>query len=360
MHKLSTYALEQSDKLYVKSMLELAHRLYDTNWEYQEFQSNIVLVDIETQEGLHFWQESPKNTLLIAYAKTNSTQAEFFIQKPVRVQPFVDLLKQLSLHLQKTSQTVASSPAEVQQPSPLEQQPLPSPKSTIPSISLSAPTIYPSALDGGLEDPLFYPQKYLVGLLQQAQQQAGPTHFIIAGMEHLFFVPGKQICYCSFPQFTQINSSKKLLYCSPTKQVISQPASFEEISAIVKKQHFTSYPLISVLWFLALCASQGRMIQGYPRTAPMRLKQFPNFSLLPHEPIHIKLAAFMLKNTVSLKTVADQTHVPLARVTDFFNACALTNLVHSEAENTAEQMHKRVLHLDRQSLLKNILHRLIK
>lgn len=348
MHKLSTYALEQSDKLYVKTMLELAHRLYDTDWEYQEFQSNVVLVDLESTDGQTFWKERPSGTLMIAYARENTVQAEHFVQKPVRVSPFVETLKHLSAKLNGGEATATLAARPVVKASTPEPAPAKTPPESTPPFS-------------GLEDPLYYPDRYLSGLLRQAKEAGNPTHYVIAGIEHLYYDPVKNLCYCSFPRFNQIASSKKLLYCSPAKQVTQEAISPEALAEKAQAPQFTAHPLDSMLWFLGLCASQGRLIEGHPRTAPVRLKQFPNFALLPHEPLHMKMAAFMLKNTVSLKTVADQTGIGLSRVVDFFNACYLIGLIHAEAETADEKMRKRSNNpADRQNLFKNILNRLIK
>lgn len=86
-------------------------------------------------------------------------------------------------------------------------------------------------------------------------------------------------------------------------------------------------PLGELLWLATLGVSKGRLLQGCRADDPVRLKHPPDFSVLPHQESHLRLAEFMCESSANLPAVARQTGVPLAEVYDFHNACAMLGLV---------------------------------
>jgi len=86
-------------------------------------------------------------------------------------------------------------------------------------------------------------------------------------------------------------------------------------------------PLGELLWLATLSVSKGRLLQGCRTDDPVRLKHPPDFSVLPHQDSHLRLAEFMRESNADLPTVAKHTGVPLAEVYDFHNACAMLGLV---------------------------------
>lgn len=86
-------------------------------------------------------------------------------------------------------------------------------------------------------------------------------------------------------------------------------------------------PLGELLWLATISASQGRLIQGSRADDPVRLKHWPDFSVLPHRESYLRLAQFMHESSADLLTVAEETGVPLAEVFDFYNACTILGLI---------------------------------
>ncbi len=341
MHKLSTYALEKSDKLYVKTMLELAAKLYGTNWIFEETLSEDVLVDIDQPAGQTFWQQRANDPRVIPYGTKNTMNVPIFLHKPLRVQAIVEVLQRL--------------PGSAQTPAPTPATPAPvATAHAVPTADIHHPA-HPHS-------PVFIPDNYVVGLLLAARHSppGQAHHLIIAGMEHLYISPQKNACYSAVARFTQITSSQKLLLCSPIKQLEQKNISEQEAQTAMEQKHLAQHPLESFLWYCALWSSQGRLMVGYSPSTPVKLKQFPNFTILPHEPLHMKLAAFMLKNTATLHTVAQETHIAIEKVTDFFNACVMIGVIQAEPMGAQENTKIRKTQPERQNLFKSILTRLIK
>jgi len=86
-------------------------------------------------------------------------------------------------------------------------------------------------------------------------------------------------------------------------------------------------PLAELLWQATICASNGRLLQGCRANETVRLKQWPDVSLLAHNQSYLRIAQFMHSSSVDLLTVAAQTGLPLAEVYDFHNACATLGLI---------------------------------
>jgi hypothetical protein len=89
----------------------------------------------------------------------------------------------------------------------------------------------------------------------------------------------------------------------------------------------TAKPLAELLWLATFCVSNGRLLQGCRADDPVRLKRLPDFSLLPHRDIHLRLAQFMSESSADLLAVSQQTGIPLPEVYDFHNACAMLGLI---------------------------------
>ncbi|MDY6994373.1 MAG: hypothetical protein SVR94_17455, partial [Pseudomonadota bacterium] len=106
-----------------------------------------------------------------------------------------------------------------------------------------------------------------------------------------------------------------------------------------------------------LYASHGRLVSEYTQQSFIRLKQWPNFAILPHHPLHMNLAAFMLNKATDLATVANKTQIPLATVIDFFNACTMIGLI--VEESNSQSIADKDIPEPKRHLFKNILKRLL-
>ncbi|MEN9847838.1 MAG: hypothetical protein RL368_578, partial [Pseudomonadota bacterium] len=91
MYKLYYHALQKNDPVFFRSMLQLVGLKLSQNWEIDEH-AKFILVDIETPQGLSFWQSPPEGTVLIAYARQNDIQTPWFLPKPIRTQSLIQLL----------------------------------------------------------------------------------------------------------------------------------------------------------------------------------------------------------------------------------------------------------------------------
>jgi hypothetical protein len=60
---------------------------------------------------------------------------------------------------------------------------------------------------------------------------------------------------------------------------------------------------------------------------PLRLEQWPNFTQLPHSPMHQRFAARLVSFPATARQIAESTQKPVIEVIRFLNACAVLDLV---------------------------------
>ncbi len=342
MHNtLSTYALEKRDKLFISSMLELTNKKFGINWALDETNAQVTLVDVDQPTGANFWEAYQSEKKLIAFANTNHLRASWFLEKPLRVQPFTELLKKLS----ETLPLVATE--EVGRAE----------KTTAQTRGGVQRTLNESAQH-------YDPVHYLSGVLQTAllAQQAQVVSF--SGFDPLYLVPQEKRCYTVTMNLTRLTPAQKTLFSARAEQLLQRPVTLEQARSAIAEQELKPYDIYAFIWGSALLSADGRLLTGHSMQSFVRLKQWPNFTHLPREPAHMKLAAFMLKNAANIPRIASATQLPLATVIDFFNACALSNLLLTQkAQSTSPTMNTtqlvdKPISSEKRGLLGNILRRL--
>lgn len=359
-HPISAIALEKMDGILFKSMLQLVQWQLNAEWTFSE-SAQIVLVDIEQPEGKSFWQDHSHDTtiLMIAYARQNEQRAQWFLPKPIRVQTLVQLLNAITVFkvsvptatipppvdVVSTTPTVTDEPMEKTAVIPIENKVtvMPVEKNTVHSVTLP--------------NECFEPAQYLLGLLQTTLQSNQAKRFNCGSLPPLYVLPSERRCFIAPINMGQVDIEQRMLYAALAEQVKSVNLSVEALRIEVEKNKLRAYPAETLLWLAALHASHGRLLTGYKKEAGVRLKQWPNFIILPHYSVHINLAAFMLKHTTDIFTIAGKTRLSLSTVIDFVNACKVIGLI-VEGRNP-EATTERAIPDPKRNLLKNILKRLL-
>ncbi len=344
VYTISTQALEKIDTVLFRSMLQLVQKQLNSVWNI-ESSAKIVLVDIEQAEGKAFWESqlTCPEIVMIAYAKKNFQEARWFLPKPIRVQPLVNLLNAIAAQL--TSQSLQHF-----------EYPLKTEEDT--SAHKLTTHLASQPLDNSVStDLLFDPSRYLLGLLQTALTMGQTKRFSCAGLPPLYVLPDERCCFTSPINMGQIDSSQKILYGAFAEHIESTNLSPVELKKEVNQQKLSAYPLETILWLTTLYASHGRLINEPAKDSFIQLKQWPNFIILPHRPMHINLAAFMLRHAADLTTIAAKTRILLPHVIDFFNACQVIGLI-VEEKHPKRIENKNHLPEQKRQLFRSILKRL--
>jgi hypothetical protein len=326
---LSTYALEKSDRLFMNSMLGMANKKFSFQWRLDDANGQVTVVDMDTQEGRTFWETNHAQKTLVAYAEINTYQAAFFLEKPLKVQLVTELLKKLA-----------------DQINPISESPI------IPQIA----PVSPSPISNGAA--CYKPEDYLVGLLKKILIDGKPCTLQLAGTPALHVVPEDQMCYTVDMDLSEPSPVQKMWFKSTADNFSKQPIDSARLSLI--RDDFTSYDISAFLWLSTLQSSNGVLLAGHSLTNPIRLKEYPNFSILPYDPFHLQMAAFMLKNTASIPRISANTRQPMPTVINFYNACAMLDLVNIEKTAKETPEATKTISLEKKGLLQNIFQRLMR
>lgn len=355
VYTISTYAFEKMDRVLLKSMLQLVQKQLNAAWDLENV-AKIVLVDIEQSAGKTFWDSHHLDAqkIMIVYAKQNIDGAEWFLQKPIRVQSLVNLLNTIAAEI--TTQSLQSHCVAEK----LAMKSTLSGSQTTTSITTPVPSPVETPVTNEFSgDYLFQPAKYLLGLLQTAMQIGQAQRLSCAGLPPLYLLPQEQLCFTKPLNMSRLDSSQKILYGAFAEHIDQFNLSEVELKQEVAHQELSAYSIETILWLATLYASHGRLITESAKKSIIKLKQWPNFIILPHDSKHIHLAAFMLKHTTDLATIAAHTRVSLPMVIDFFNACQTIGLI-IEQPVVASTVKKNQLPEQKRQLFRGILQKLLK
>jgi hypothetical protein len=334
-YKISTYAMEKNERLFFITMLELAQNTLDVSWVLDENAPDFIVVDVDQPDGKAFWQAHHAENNLIAVAPQNTFNAPWFLEKPIKIRTLADLLKRISIE---------------------------SPKESEPGLAVTNQDIsnfFEELVSDTKSDDVFEPSLYLSGLLKNALQSGQPQRFSLGSLAPLYVLPEQRCCFYKAIDFSNLTPTQKVFYKVKVTQIERQPMTAEAINSAVQTEGLRKYPINTFLWASSLYASNGRLLADFSLDTPVRLKQWPDLSLLAHDSTHFRVAAFMLKNTVKLATVAAETQVELPAVFNFFNACMLTQLIETKGTDTVTDIKNTPpSHSNKHSLFKNILKRL--
>lgn len=193
-------------------------------------------------------------------------------------------------------------------------------------------------------DGNFNPAFHFLGLIQKAIADGITRHCVHPGCPDVYLVPSEQRYYT---EASNIEALQALCLAAPFDLRVEsvpdwRPDGHQEVQVgrmlIHQKNPATApklaaRPLHELLWYATLCASSGQLLQGRRADIPVRLTSSPDFSRLFHREHDQKLAAFMVKQSAPLTSIAESTGVPIAQVFDFYNACAVLDLIEVEQGN---------------------------
>jgi hypothetical protein len=186
----------------------------------------------------------------------------------------------------------------------------------------------------------FNPSFHFLGLIQKAMADGAVRRCVLPGSPEVYLVPAENAYYTAA---ATVEALEALCLAAPfdlTVEVLppdwqgdSGKGALQVGRMWLRRQapsapsNLSPRPLPELLWYAALCASRGQLLQGSRPDDPVRLKRWPDFSVLHHRESFMALAAFMAEESADLVSVAENTGVALTEVFDFYNACAVLGLI---------------------------------
>ncbi len=147
------------------------------------------------------------------------------------------------------------------------------------------------------------------------------------------------------------------------REVVRMPVSqllIEDlgISGLGNSDGMTISTLYRMLWIAAIECSNGKLLPGHSTDIPVKLRAWPNFTRNDFKPEHLKLAAILARQAVSLQKLAEITQVAYEDIVNFYNATYAVDLVEIRATEQTEVMPQRKIAPQWQSLFGKIARRL--
>jgi hypothetical protein len=110
-----------------------------------------------------------------------------------------------------------------------------------------------------------------------------------------------------------------------------------------------------LVWRIVFYHASDQLLEGYSKKELVRLKQWPNLTRLPHTPAQTRLCALMSQEKNSLENFVIKAQVSVEEAIQFYNACALTGLLHRYRQNVKREPIKRPDNIDEKSILSKII-----
>ena len=263
--------------------------------------SQLVVLDGDSDAGRAALGELNSNQVKLVMAEQAVTGKNIiYIAKPVRVAELHQVLLRISRYL-KLPQDKPATPAT----------PTEAPKTQAakePGTSVAA-----AQSDHPLYDSVFY------HLLQCKQKQSCAqisdghgTSIFINGANRTVVARGDQAQIDALLAEPLSGLSVATLHCDG---LASHPGAHNII------------PLDTLLWEAAIRCSRGSLLPGHSAEKAIRLRAWPNFPRRGFKQAYFKLAAILARRTMSLKSLAAETHIPFDVVAAFYNAVSALGLV---------------------------------
>ncbi len=167
---------------------------------------------------------------------------------------------------------------------------------------------------------LFFPERYLLGVIQKSLDLKKIYHCKISNKISLFLLP-QQNCYFCDVEITDL----KPIFLMPPKEINITVLKEKELKKHVK--NLKTKALNDLLWHSTIAVSQGRFMKNHNHEDRVRLKYWPDISQISTNKSYLTIANFMSNNTENVIKIAQQTQQQLSDVVDFYNACNILGLI---------------------------------
>jgi hypothetical protein len=99
----------------------------------------------------------------------------------------------------------------------------------------------------------------------------------------------------------------------------------EQAALVARKRTFE--PMIRLEWIYWLTDAKGDLRPGLNLTRPYRLRQWPDFSRLPHYRSDVRMASLLMAEPLTVGALAARAGVRLETACNFVNGCAALDLL---------------------------------
>ena len=289
---------------------------------------DMAIVDMDSVDSRLLWEnhcrENPDlPTLIVSVAPIDGAPVPVLV-KPVRIETLFPLIRQVMA--ERTTAVSLSPPA---QPPTLQTVPPPQP------IRQAQPA--PASVDAPARGSMqklpeevgrFDPGLGLLGILQEILRSKKPSMVMISNQNSLIVFP-EQERVMLLQDMETVRAA-----CEATDTRISaRPLQKEDKP---DNRNLVVSNFIGLLWQVALWTSRGRLPEGIPVHAPVKLKYWPNLTRMAPIPDALRMAAFLVRSPSSLPVAMRMLNVHPDHLFNFLSATYSIGLLEvSEARKDA-------------------------
>jgi len=191
------------------------------------------------------------------------------------------------------------------------------------------------------------------GFMQQLIQIKNNNQYCIIHLQNRqdLVIDGERQMLLSRESFENIISSNLSLFEQAKIELLSEKLSQSDMG------NTTMTALAGFLWELAVKTSESILPAGVGEESKFSLKAWPNFTRHGFKPEHLKIAALLAKQAVSINTITEKTGLEQPLVQQFVNGCYAVGLLNLNSKLTAKSQNKPV-DVEKKTLMKRLAYKL--
>lgn len=324
-------------------------------------QANILLIDIDTQEGRrlaqHDLNSTPVNSVVVVISANRAhPENVLFLQKPVSPSALSSILEHAIERLlthELASVTTVQQAAEPARPGHDH-------STRVAGVALAmddrAFNHYLFQSDNTTDGcATFQPDNYLFGAMLQARRLARAM--------------GKPVEIRWDLPAVKVDASSRCACTGMTDKVLRSVALTRIRFHLVTLDHNTTArhactaaeALDPLLWRLAIWTSRGRLIEGTSGDTPVRLRHWPNLTRLLATPHAMQIVPLWLSGQWSINDTARKLMISASDIHVFHTACMALELIEPQDEQPVQKSSApRPDFPNSQSDSRNLLSRILK
>lgn len=338
---VSYYCITNTDIILLEFLVSVLNKTAAIKCELSNgTQGELVIIDTDTQAGVDKYQKvltDKHPPICITYSSKNDTsRSRLHLNKPMRSSDFISLFKEiLDKHPELGKET--NNPIKFTDC-----------KEKDDGNIANSESITPVQKTFNIKHPY---KKRLYNLLTDKTYK---QPLKITYKDSCIFIDFKNNTYIYQKKLSDLTKLSTL----HIESLEIDDVPYDEYNALLSM--IEARPLSELIWFSALLGSNGELNESINDNTLLHLNQWPNFIALTHSPQHIKLAAYMSKNTCSLEDIYIQTNINSDDIINFVNANYVMGYLDIDNKKDSVKNIKFKKNTEKVELFDNLRHKLSK
>ncbi|MGR9051261.1 MAG: hypothetical protein ACU84J_01295 [Gammaproteobacteria bacterium] len=336
----------------ISAIVDLAGSALINEWTFTETEdSDVVLINMNSELGkqafsTHQGVLPDYRIILSAESSDENMQGYWFLTKktmaPPSLRELTELFNQIGTFL---SQLVEEKQESVEEPPETQTEPDTQIQQAVSAVTPDKAVV--------ADNRKLLAKNYLFGLVLQAEKDKSSIIISLKQFPVLYVSPEE-----NYFSFAGTDSDLRVLSLALPKQFKVKKVSQSKLLKEEKKdENLVKKPLAILKAQAVIHASQGRILDGHSPELDVILEELPDFEGLPVLAKYRNIAEYMVRKAVNLFSVAENLHVPMSDLFDFYNVCYIFDKItidydSAKRQKSAENKNAKTLSLFLKSFFK--------